>query len=227
MKKIFFILFLSIVLNSFSQNLNPYKYAIIPNKFDFQKTKNQFNFSDLVKAGLKKYGFETYFNSDILPAECNDSNKFFVDINTESGIVYTKMTIVLKDYRNNILFVTEEAKTKEKEYDVAYNVVFREAIKSFERLNKKTADIKPTKLEPVASSQVFSDKYTAVKTKNGFNLITSNNDVFEIYNTSIQDVFIAKRNNICGVFLKKQEGYYFEYQLNDILQSEIIKVDLK
>ena len=80
MKK-YLVLFLMISFVGVAQNLNEYKYAILPSKFSFSKEENAHNLNVLTKMYLQKYGFETYYNNEEAPDEFIQSNcnKIFVD----------------------------------------------------------------------------------------------------------------------------------------------------
>jgi hypothetical protein len=45
-----------------------------------------------------------------------------------------------------------------------------------------------------------------------------------LYSTSIKDVFIAEKENFTGLFMKKENMWYFEYYLNGQLISEKVEV---
>ena len=109
---------------SISQKLNAFKYAIIPEKFSFLKEKNQFNLNELLKFGMIKYGFEPFYDTDILPNDLSNENKVLVDVLQNNSIFSTNVTIVLKDFKNNILHTSIEGKSREKNLDVSYNLQF-------------------------------------------------------------------------------------------------------
>ena len=114
MKKVLFlILFLTTSLG-FSQSLNDYKYAIVPSKFEFLKEKDQFRLNTLTKLLMEKYGFVTYFDSDVLPSEVaeNNCNKVYVDVKSNGNLFVTKLTVVLKDCKNVVLFSSSEGKSR-------------------------------------------------------------------------------------------------------------------
>ena len=227
MKKTFGLVLFLFAINFYAQNLSQYKYAIIKDQYDFQKTNNEFNFNELVKSGFRKYGYKPFYTSEIVPEDCTETNKFFVEIKATSGMIYTKMTITLKDYRNNILLVSNESRSKEKEYVVAYNECFRESLKSLDKMIAPQVDFADKKPTIDAASQINFVRYSALKTDLGYNLLAANNSFFQILNTSRPDIFIANRDQTNGVLIKKSENWFFEYYVNNILQSEIIKVDLK
>ncbi|MBC7640721.1 MAG: hypothetical protein H7174_00025 [Flavobacterium sp.] len=227
MKKIILLTFSLFTFLSFSQNLNKYKYAIIPENFEFLKTKNEFGFCDLVKAAMRKYGFETFSNNEILPLDVANDNKFFVDIVVNSGMIYTKMTMVFKDYRNNVLFTSEEGKSKEKEYQIAFNESFRQAAKSLDLLNDKTQKIETSELKPTKNkilNQAFPAQYVVSSIPNGYNLLSNQKIVFEILNTTKKDFYIAKKDGINGLLLKIDGEWFFEYYKNEELILEKLKI---
>jgi len=139
MKKVLFLLLFLLTSLSFSQSLNDYKYAIVPSKFEFIKEKDQYRLNTLTKLLMEKYGFITYFDTDILPNEVveNNCNKVYVDVKSNGNLFVTKLTVVLKDCKNTVVFTSVEGRSREKELQVAYNQALREAFTSFEKLDYK------------------------------------------------------------------------------------------
>ena len=123
----------------FSQKkVSDYKYAIVPEKFDFQGEPNQFRLNQLTKFLLKKYGFEAYVESDELPEDLRENNCLALRAIVESsGTFKTRTKVKFVDCYNNLIFISDEAVTREKEYSKAYNLTIREAFNSVERLNYK------------------------------------------------------------------------------------------
>jgi hypothetical protein len=232
MKKTLILIALFVTLFSFSQNLNQYKYAIVPSKFTFLSLKNEYNLNDLTNAALRKYGFEPIYDTDQFPNDISDKNKLFVAVQVESSFVYLKMKIVLKDSKNNILFTTKEAKTKEKNYDNAYNELLRETVNSFETLNHHYQESEnEEKLQEngiyIADSKLVASNLLVAETiENGFLIIDpiSTTIVLKLYKTSDKSIFIAKSNQNNGVVIKKESGNYFEYYKDNQLISEKLNV---
>ena len=84
MKKI--LLFLSLFLASycFSQSVNDYKAVIIPLKYDFLKSENQYRLQTLTKVNLGKAGFQAFYSNETIPAEFNERcSLLYVDIKKE------------------------------------------------------------------------------------------------------------------------------------------------
>lgn len=211
----------------FSQKLNAYKYAIIPEKFSFQNKANQFNFNNLVKAAFTKYGFESYFETSLLPDDVTNKNKVIVDVIENGSMLYTKFKIVIKDYRNNILFTSLEGKSKDKEYEVAYDEAFREAAKSLASLNHSYQI--QSENEIVQELKVEIDKTNtnnlfAKPIKNGYNLTFNDVTIFEMLNTSKKDIYLAKKGTIYGIIVKIEDNWFFEYYKNEELVLEKINL---
>ena len=230
MKK-YILLFLLFSAVCFAQNINEYKYAIVPVKFSFLKEENQYNLNLLTKMYLQKYGFETYYNNETAPDDFVNSNcnKIFVDIVNNSNMFTTKLKVVIKDCKNNILISSEEGASREKEYKVAYNEALRMAFDNFSVLKAHKFQPLQKSLEMIGepiTNQMLIKKYNVVATKNGFNLITaeSDNKFFQIFKTSSNDVFIGNRDNVSGVLIKKTDNWFFEYYQNDKLVSEKVEV---
>lgn len=242
MKK-FLVLFLLISSFGFAQNLNDYKYAMVPAKFSFLKDDNMYNLNLFTKMYLQKYGFESYYDNEVFPTDfaSNNCNKIFIDVLNNSNMFTTKLKVVLKDCKNNILATSDEGTSREKEYKVAYNEALRMAFDNFGVLKMHKfqpsqtvvsiakSDAIGNEFNPkneVATNQIFFKKYNVVATETGFNLITVASDykIFKIFKTSSNDVFIANRDSISGILIKKNDSWFFEYYDGNVLKSELIKV---
>ena len=231
MKKYIILLVVLASSLSFSQTVNDYKYAIVPSKFTFLKEKDQYRLNTLTKLLMEKYGFVTFFDTDILPVEVaeNNCNKVFVEVQSNGNMFMTKMSIVLKDCKNTILFTSAEGKSREKEYQTSYNQALREAFNSFETLaikDKNDEKLKPevvvytSEIKRIKNSSLFAQPI-----ENGFQLIDSTPKVImKIYKTSIPICFIANKNNIQGVLISKENQWFFEYLNNSNLVSEKVEV---
>ena len=239
MKK--YIILLVVLASSlgFSQTINDYKYAIVPSKFTFLKEKDQYRLNTLTKLLMDKYGFVTFFDTDILPVEVaeNNCNKVFVEVQSNGNLFMTKLSVVLKDCKNTILFTSVEGKSREKEYQTSYNQALREAFNSFETLGykyngnsndnvntKENSDIKASNLND--DNKKTNDLVLfAQPIENGFQLIDSTPKVImKIYKTSSPICFIANKNNIQGVLISKENQWFFEYISNSKLVSEKVEV---
>ena len=241
MKKILSIIALLILTSTVvAQDLNNYKYALVPSKFSFSREKDEYRLNTLSKMFMQKYGFESYLDSDILPSEfaSDNCNKVYVDVVEDNSMMITKLKVVLKDCYNQVLFTSEEGKSRLKDYTAAYNQALREAFASFEKLNHQyngnvvsqkkepqveaKVEVKPT--NPVASN--VGTSLFAQPINNGFQIINAEPKVlYKIYKTSTKDFFIATKGTTQGVFFSRNNEWFFEYYQNDKLFSE--KMDVK
>jgi hypothetical protein len=228
MKK-YLVLFLMISFVGVAQNLNEYKYAILPSKFSFLKEENAHNLNVLTKMYLQKYGFETYFNNEEAPDEFIQSNcnKIFVDVAESSNIFITKLKVTIKDCKGAILATSDIGTSKEKEYRVAYNESLRMAFDNFTELksHQYQPNIKKVELsneivsEAVkgysqeTTSEVLNRKLSVVTTENGFDLYSVESKlVLSAKVTSLKNVYIAVAGVEKGLLLKGYDGlWYFEY----------------
>ncbi|VAV82726.1 FIG00552529: hypothetical protein [hydrothermal vent metagenome] len=137
-KCIFTLITLFIVTSTFSQiNLNDYKYVIVPNKFDFLKSNNQYQLNSLTKFLFKKYGFTVLMEEDAYPVDLASNYCLALKSNVlESGGMFkTKLKIELRNCNNEIVFTSDIGETREKEFKKAYALALRSAFKSFETLS--------------------------------------------------------------------------------------------
>ena len=236
MKKYRLLLLFFVFGTTFSQSINDYNTIIIPSKFNFLKETNQYRLNVLTKMFMDKKGFTTYFDTDELPTQLanNKCSSLFVDVLSDGNMFVTKLTVVLKDCRNKVLFTSMEGKSREKEYHAAYNEALREAFTSFETVKYKynggvsnanltsavVVETKVANLNSVNDLVLFAQPIT-----NGFQLVDSTPRIWmKIYKTTSSTAFIAVKENRQGVLLLKNGEWFFEYYGNDILMSEKIAI---
>ena len=248
-------LFLVVLISSccFSQSVNDYKAVLVPLKFDFTKSDNQYRLATLSKFNLNKAGFQAYYDNEQVPKENNDRcSLLYFDVVKEKSFLTTKVYITFKDCDRKIIFKSDIGMSKEKDYQLAYTEALNTAFVSvyalqykynnggsmvvsgpnLQNVSKGITEVGSTS-EPV--KQVVISQNTIVDsskmlyaqpTATGFQLIDSTPKVMmKVYNTSRKDSFIATKGNTQGVLIAIGNQWFFEYYLNDILISE--KVDVK
>jgi len=137
MKNLFIALFfLGSFYGSAQEQLNEYKYIIVPKRFDDFKNENQYKTSTLVKFLFEQKGFNVVYD-DALPPDLNQNRcaGLLANLKDDSNMFTTKVRIVLKDCNSKEVFVTQEGTTKIKEYDAAYSDAVRKAFASFDGVN--------------------------------------------------------------------------------------------
>ncbi|PIF00767.1 MAG: hypothetical protein CR994_03685 [Maribacter sp.] len=137
MKKLsaFLILF-SVVVGYSQENLNGYKYIIVPKKFEPFKKENQYKTSTLVKYLFVKEGFNVVYD-DALPTElkrnrCLGLQVFLID---ESSMFTTKTALLLKDCASKEVLTTMMGSSKGKEYENSYRDALTKAFTTIKALN--------------------------------------------------------------------------------------------
>lgn len=122
--------------NAIAQSLNEYKYVLVPAKFTWANEVDQYQLNSLTTFLFKKYGFEAYQLGDALPADLNEGgcNTLTADVEDDSGIIRTKLKVILKGCSGEIVYISSEGRSKDKEYIPAYHKALRDAFLSIEEL---------------------------------------------------------------------------------------------
>ena len=134
------ILFLMLFVASygFSQKVNDYKAVIIPMKYDFQKTENQYRLQTITKMDLQKAGFQAFYATEAMPAEFNDRcDLLYIDVVKDNAFLVTKLYIIFKDCFGTIIFQSAIGQSREKEYSLAYADALNDAFMSVNTLSYK------------------------------------------------------------------------------------------
>lgn len=236
--------FLLFALVGFAQNINSYKAVIIPLKYDFLKTENQYRLATLTKLNLQKAGFIAFYSNETIPSEYKDRCSLLtVDVKKESAFLFTKLYVVLNDCFGQLVFQSEMGKSKEKDYERAYSEALNEAFQSINNLNYKfdnqstpTINIE-SKLDvvPVVKAKEVKKETNkenadgnvlyAQATPTGFQLVDASPKViFKLNKTSSPTFFTATKGSIQGVFIQKDNEWFFEYYENEKLVSEKVVV---
>lgn len=132
-----FLIFLFCVSGYAQNELNPFKYIIVPKKYDFLKEENQYRVNSITKYLFEQEGFETFYQGDDYPEDLNANpclalTAIVVD---DSGMFTTKLFIALKDCRDKEVYRTSEGRSKIKEFDKTYIDAIKKSFVSIENLN--------------------------------------------------------------------------------------------
>lgn len=127
-----------IVLFVFNMNaqLNDYKYIVIPKRFDDFKEVNQHQTSTLVKHLFSANGFNTVYD-DAIPDElyANRCLGLKLKLDNQSSMFTTKTVLILEDCNGKSIFLTQEGRSREKEFKISYQEAITQSFKSIEALN--------------------------------------------------------------------------------------------
>ncbi|WP_055411271.1 hypothetical protein [Nonlabens sp. YIK11] len=158
MKKLIAVLLFSCFFYAGAQSINDYKYVVVDNQYEFQNEANEYRLNELMVFELKKYGFNAYRNSEILPADLNRGLCNSLKLNVyKSGWLSTELYAELVNCDGEVLFTTPSARSNTKDFRKDYFSTVRESFKSFEDLNYQyTGDdqyIAPTRLLTIQEEQ--------------------------------------------------------------------------
>lgn len=154
------LLFLLLFVSSygFSQSVNDYAAVIVPVKYDFLKSENQYRLNTFTKFNLEKAGFVAYYTNEMIPDELNMNNRcnlLNVDVLKDNAFLMTKLYVVLKDCYGKVVYKSEVGKSKEKDFEVAYKEALNNAFESVYKLNYKyNGKIAPSSNQAVSASVV-------------------------------------------------------------------------
>lgn len=103
--------------------------VVVPNKFAFLKSDNEYQLNILTKFLIEKQGFKAYMENEV-PTELLNTpcNLLKADVKNESNMMTSKLRLVLTDCANKEVFSSEVGKSREKEYKKSYQEALRNAL---------------------------------------------------------------------------------------------------
>jgi hypothetical protein len=250
LKLVALLLAVSFAFTARSQNtINGYKYVLVPQRFDFLKTDNQYGLNSLTKALLEGVGFTAFMGDETLPPEIatNKCNALKAELTERKKFLTTVLTLTLKDCLGNVVFKSAEGKSSEKEWQAAYSEALQNAFTSLNNAHykydsTKTPVVMPagTGAAPVVAAATTgtviaagipatvtdnTNVLYAQATPNGYQLIdTSPKKVMTLLKTSVQDSFIADDGTSKGIVFRRNGEWFFEYYENDKLVSRKLNI---
>lgn len=228
-KKISVVSLLLFQLFSFAQSINDFGYVMIPSKFEWMKETDQYLVSSTLKLFFQQHGLEAHLDNETLPMEfvATPCNKMYADLIEENTLFTTKLTLVLKDCTNKVLFTSAEGKSREKDLKISYTQALRQALRSFDALHykydgKTSAEAVPAKSEVIVKEDFETVKSAdntakpaeldAVPTENGYLLKPKNPGTpIKILRTSNPDCYIVSQENFNGVVINRSGNWYLEF----------------
>jgi hypothetical protein len=219
----------------------------VPERFDCQKEDNQYALNTIAKMLLEDKGFVALMPNDQMPPEVASSkcNALKAELVQKKGLFVTNLSLVLKDCQGNIVFKSKEGKSREKEWQPAYQEALRDAFTSLNAVQYKydgtvfnqtqapatttgkpeAPATMPTQMPapaPTAAPDITGTLY-AQPTANGFQLVdTTPKKILALLKTSVPDYFIAEGAN--GLVFKKDGAWYFEYYKDNKLVSQKLEI---
>lgn len=174
MKSFFTIIVILLISNTtgYGQTLsvNDFKYVLVPQKYGWANEVDLFQINSLTTFLFKKYGFDAYTLGDSLPVDLNGNgcNTLTADVQEDSGLLRTKLKVILKDCKGDIVFASQEGVSKLKEYKQAYHEALRDAFYSIgaleyaynkqQEITQVTTKVQEAKATPGKGTQVAEGK---------------------------------------------------------------------
>ncbi len=129
-------LLLLIHFSSFAQSVNDYQYVIIPEKYDFAKNIDEYQLNSLTQFLFNKYGFDSYRVRDEKPLGLTNGSckALYADVESTSNYIVSRLKVVLKDCKGEIIYISEQGKSKHKDFKKSYHEALRNAFISIDEL---------------------------------------------------------------------------------------------
>src|SRR5690606_11029655 len=106
----YILLIISVVLLStttiFSQeSINNYKYIIIPTKYEFLKSEDQYQVNSLTKFLFNKHGFTAFMANEEFPEDLKTNRclALYADVVEQKAFLKTRLQIDLKNCDNKLI----------------------------------------------------------------------------------------------------------------------------
>lgn len=134
-------------------DMSNYKYVVVPKRFNSFKQENQYRTSTLIKHLFAQKGFVSVYD-DNLPEELINSRcmALYVDLIDDSSMFTTKAVMILNNCENKEVLVSQEGKSKKKDYEASFREAISNAFESFGGLNYAYKASSVSKEEPVTVS---------------------------------------------------------------------------
>lgn len=192
MKKIFLLILCSFFLIQnevlAQDELNAFKYIIIPKKYDFLKKENQYRLNTITKHLFDNEGFETVIKGGDYPQDLlnNPCLGALVELVNESSMLTTKLKLEFRNCHEKVVYTTEIGKSKEKAYEKTYPEALEKTFQSVKQLsyqfdpdkviNRGTAIAQQSSAQPTTNDQVSNAVTTSASTNSSDKQVTSKQD---------------------------------------------------
>jgi len=223
MNKSFSISFLLIFYCSilFAQNnINSYKYILVPKQFEFQKSEDQYQLNSLTKFLFNKAGYTVLFTDESFPVDLatNSCSGLKVKVNNIKSLLKTKANIELYDCYNKLVYATKVGVSKEKDYKKGYQEAIRIAFTEMGELNyvytpaiptnTKKIEVKKDVVVPVAIETPKIEKAVEVKEVITKPIIKEIKPILEKKEVKVVEAIKSKPLNRRGDAIKTIEGKF-------------------
>jgi len=151
------VLILGMVAPAMAQ-LNPYKYVVVPKRFQEFDEENKYHSSTLLKHLLVDIGFTAYYEGDIPKVSDSPCEGLRIGLLDESNLLRTRVVLILKDCNGKEVFRTQQGSSRKKDLREGYDEAIRDAFHSIEALNYRYEPSQPSTAEEVSPPRINFDK---------------------------------------------------------------------
>jgi len=206
MKKLLTGIFLfGFVLMSSAQDLNNYKYIIVPETFSFTDGVDQYRLNSLTKFLFEKNGFNTIMKTEDKPGDLKNDPCLGLNTNItdNSNLFVTKLTLQLIDCGGNVVFETKEGSTRAKDFKTAHHEALRDAFNTVETLEYKYVESATMKEDSPEKETVTAPVVSVKKSENKEDKVAKNED-------AKMDNYSKGNNDISETNIEEREFLYSE-----------------
>lgn len=133
-------LFFVFSTETFSQeNVNNYKYVIIPKRYEFLKSDDQYQLNSLTKFLFNKYGFTAFMEDEDFPEDLRNNRclALYANVFEHKAFLKTRLQIDLKDCSKKLIHSSKIGESRVKEFEKVFNLALRDAFETFQYLSYK------------------------------------------------------------------------------------------
>ena len=217
------------------------QYIVVPQKIASFKHDNPYGLSDLMAGYFKSKGFEVVIENSVLPDDlAKDKCKaLYANLVENSGMFTTKLAVEIRNCKNEIVAISKEGTSREKDLRRSHNLAFRAAVNTLEitklknsfssnedTLSNKLSETSPEAIPVTSAVSSINVVLFAQPIEGGFQLIdtTVPKNVMKIYQISVVDYFIGQKDDKSGVVFKRNNAWIFEYLINGKVVSESVQI---
>ncbi len=209
-------LFLLVVFFSFSlsspaqTDLSEYTYVLIPQQFEFQKGKDQYQINTLLRHLFNKAGFNAIYDEELkdLP-RCNG---LFLDLDDDSNFLNTTIQILLKDCNNNIVYRSPPGRSKEKDYKKSYHEAIRMSFEIIGIMGVNQVDLESFRESIEKRDAAVASAQTRVVKEESMSKNSIKSKSLEAYEFNGEKLYLESNNNDFVIYkLEKNNQDYVEY----------------
>ncbi len=136
--------------------IGAYNFIEVPDRFEFVSGDNPYQMSEMMVYYLEKKGLKAYRQIDSPNAPKCDA--LYADMLRSPSVLNSRLTFVLKDCNDRIVFQSKEGKSKVKSYAKAYPDALRMAFKTFVKSDIKISEVSKTPAQtPIAEKVAISE----------------------------------------------------------------------